>query len=201
MPVRCLSRQVERDLAEALRIRESLGDDVGEDVELARCQEEAAGSGTVLRSLHERVLARLTHWKGHRTERQAEYEAVMVSEGRGGSHRSCDNSVRSRGATTPLIVQMITSALKTQLGQPHTHTGGRTDLSRANLDFLRMEQDKMRAEKERRLQRVMLMLEQLHEHCLVVGESSGHAMVGLPFAWPQSSLFLVIRDHSQTSPG
>ncbi len=44
------------------------------------------------------------------------------------------------------LPQALTSALKSQLGQVHS-LASRPDLSRANLDFLRMEQDKLRAEK------------------------------------------------------
>ena len=43
-----------------------------------RLQEEAASPRVTLRSLHERVLRRLEHWKGRRAERMLEFEAIMV---------------------------------------------------------------------------------------------------------------------------
>ena len=45
-----------------------------------------------------------------------------------------------------ILPQAINSTLKSQLGLAHS-SATHPDLSRANLDFLRMEQDKMRAEK------------------------------------------------------
>ena len=42
-------------------------------------QEEASSPRVTLRSLQERVLRRLEHWKARRMERMAEYEAVVVS--------------------------------------------------------------------------------------------------------------------------
>lgn len=49
-------------------------------------------------------------------------------------------------------------ALKKQLGVPFT-TSSRPDLSRANLDFLRMEQDKLRMDKVRQQGRILLSKE------------------------------------------
>lgn len=74
--------QVDRDLAEVHKIRESLCDEEP-DAELSRCLEEAVSPSITLRALHERVQARLAHWRGRRSEKLTEYEAVMVRWGRG----------------------------------------------------------------------------------------------------------------------
>ena len=74
--------QVDRDLAEVHKIRESLCDEEP-DAELSRCLEEVVSPSITLRALHERVQARLAHWRGRRAEKLAEYEAVMVSGGGG----------------------------------------------------------------------------------------------------------------------
>ena len=217
--------QVDRDLAEVHKIRESLCDDEP-DAELSRCLEEAVSPSITLRALHERVQARLAHWRGRRAEKLTEYEAVMVGQrgepgkGRGGTtqwgrqersdregmwgpalsgrggvahggwgvhagtalSRGLATAGEWQGACTPphppagpghvlpapphppprlpsqrpsprlalshapLLPQAINSTLKSQLGLAHS-SATHPDLSRANLDFLRMEQDKMRAEK------------------------------------------------------
>jgi len=97
------------------------------------------------------------------------------------------------------MIQGITSALKKQLGMPIA-ASTRPDLSRANMDFLRMEQDKLRMDKVqvfetlprgfepdlavftsfpdaispqgRRLERLASLLDQLQAHCSVVGEDN-----------------------------
>ena len=120
--------QIERDLNEAVRIRESLGDDVEADAELSRCLSDVSclsgggsgggGAGDSLRGILERVQGRLVHWRARRAEKLSDYEAVMH----------------------------VTQALKAQLGVQHT-VAVKPDLSRANLDFLRMEQERLKAEK------------------------------------------------------
>lgn len=69
--------QIERDLVEINKLRESLGDEEA-DMELSRCQEEASSPSIALRILHDRVTARLAHWRGKRAEKLTEYESIMV---------------------------------------------------------------------------------------------------------------------------
>ena len=88
--------QVDRDLAEVHKIRESLCDEEP-DAELSRCLEEVVSPSITLRALHERVQARLAHWRGRRAEKLAEYEAVMVREGMGGATQMGEAGAERQG--------------------------------------------------------------------------------------------------------
>ncbi len=62
-------------------------------------QEEANSPRVTLRSLYERVLARLAHWKARRSERMFEYEGIMVRQ-------TCVGSMgkwRQQGAATTFV--------------------------------------------------------------------------------------------------
>jgi len=57
------------------------------DMELSYCQEEASSPSIALRALHDRVTARLTHWRGRRAEKLTEYENITVTDGMGREER------------------------------------------------------------------------------------------------------------------
>ena len=88
--------QVDRNLTEVHKIRESLCDDEP-DVELSRCLEEAVSPSITLWALHERVQARLAHWRGRKAEKRMEYEAVMVREGMGGATQMGEAGAERQG--------------------------------------------------------------------------------------------------------
>eukprot|EP00798_Chlamydomonas_sp_ICE-L_P030416 gene30416-35421_t len=137
-----LRQQINDLLHESSKLKEQLGDDEF-DSELSSMQEEVDCARVQLKQLLERAKTKQSDWSAHRAERMQEYEALQATN----------------------------ASLKYQLGQMTTPGGNsRPDLSRANLEWMRLEQEKLYVEKDRRLQQVVAKLDQLTNACSDLGE-------------------------------
>ncbi|KIZ07743.1 hypothetical protein MNEG_0212 [Monoraphidium neglectum] len=145
-----LRGEVEEALREIAGIKEELGDDVmrrGAQAELDQLKGEERVHKTLCAWRGE-VLQKAAYWRNCRLQRLGEYDEL----------------------------QALLRQARAQIGRAQPAAPERPNISRATIEYLRLELDKLRAEKERREERLGVMTQQLRGVCSEVGEEAELAL-------------------------